>query len=102
MHWKHAWTLADRGKIQHDHGVRFTELLRLPYFDTAYFSVIDSRHNILLGTPKHMISIWKEKAYLFKVQLEMIQVQCDKFVFTLDIGWIPHKISSGFASFTAD
>ena len=31
MEWKHAQTLADRDRIGHDHGIRFTELLRLPY-----------------------------------------------------------------------
>ena len=102
MEWKHAQTLADRDRIEHDHEIRFTELLRLPYFDTPCFSVIDPLHNILLGTPKRMITIRKEKGYIPKVQLETVQQQCDKFVLPSDIGSIPHKISSGFASFTAD
>ena len=61
MDWKHARTLADRNKIERDHGIRYTELLRLPYFNSACFNVVDPLHNILLGTPKRMISIWKEK-----------------------------------------
>ena len=102
MEWKHARTLADRDKIEREYGIRFTELLRLPYFDTARFSVVDPLHNILLGTPKRMITIWKDKGYLSKAQLEAVQQQCDKFVIPSDIGRIPHKISSGFASFTGD
>ena len=102
MEWKHARTLADRDKIEREYGIRFTELLRLPYFDTARFSVVDPLHNILLGTPKRMITIWKDKGYLSKAQLEAVQQQCDKFVIPSDIGRILHKISSGFASFTGD
>ena len=33
--WKHAQTLVDRNKIERDHGNRYTELLRLPYFNSA-------------------------------------------------------------------
>ena len=31
------------------------------YFNSAHFSVIIPLHSMLLGTPKYMISIWKEK-----------------------------------------
>ena len=102
MDWKFARTLADRNKIEHEYGVRYTELLELPYFDTARCSIIDPLHNILLGTPKCMTSIWKEKGYLSTAQLEAMQTQCDRFAVPSDVGQIPHKISSGFASFTAD
>lgn len=61
MEWKHAETQVEHSKIEREHGVHYTELLRLPYFDTAHFSVIDPMHNILLGTTKLMITIWKEK-----------------------------------------
>ena len=104
MDWKHARTLADRNRIEHDHGIRYTELLRLSYFNSAGFSMIDPLHNnfMLLGTSKCMISIWKEKGHLSNVQLETIQVWCDTFVISSNVGQIPHKISSGFASFMAD
>ena len=34
MLWKHAKSLSERKEIERKHGVRFTEFLRLPYFDT--------------------------------------------------------------------
>ncbi len=41
---------ADRGeKIVEQTGVRWSELLRLPYFDPARSVVIDPMHNLLLG-----------------------------------------------------
>lgn len=35
MAWKHVQSVAERGKIEREFGVRFTKLLRLPYFDTV-------------------------------------------------------------------
>ena len=102
MDWKYAPTLADRNKIEHDFGIRYTELIRLTYFDTPRFTVVDPLHNILLGTPKRIVSIWKDKGHLCTAQFEVIQLYCNKFVVPSDIGRIPHKISSGFASFTVD
>lgn len=83
MAWKHALTMADRTKIEQDFRVRYTELLRLSYFDPARYSVVDPMHNILLGTPKLMIKIWKEKGYLSSIQLEKIQSQCVRFTLFL-------------------
>ena len=64
MEWKHAKTQVERHKIEREYGVRFTELLRLPYFDSIRFSVVDPMHNILLGTTKLMITIWKENKFI--------------------------------------
>ena len=102
MAWKHAQSLTDRVKIEREFGVRFTELLRLPYFDTIRFSVVDPMHNMLLGTAKHMLAVWKEQNLLLSEHYESIQSVVDSFVTPSDIGRIPHKISSGFSSFTAD
>ena len=49
-----------------------------------------------------MITIWKEKGYLLNAQFNTVQSICDRFTVPADVGRIPHKISSGFASFTAD
>lgn len=96
MEWKHAKTQVERQKIERESGVRFTKLLRLPYFNSARFSVVDPMHNILLGTTKLMITIWKEKAFLSTHDFGKIQTQVDRFVTPPDMGRIPHKISSGF------
>ena len=60
-------------------------------------------HNILLA-PKCMIAVWKEKGYLSPNQFEYVQMMCDRFIVIVPagVGRIPHKISSGFTSFTAD
>ena len=100
--WKHANSLSERSTIERNFGVRFTELLRLDYFDTVRFSVIDPMHNMFLGTAKRMVGIWKEKGMLSPEIFDKTQALVDRFVVPPDVGIIPHKISSGFASFTAD
>ncbi|SMN01766.1 hypothetical protein SPONN_25 [uncultured Candidatus Thioglobus sp.] len=102
MKWKHAVTLTERHGIERKFGVRYSELLRLPYFDTIRFSVIDPMHNILLGSAKHTIAIWKSLGILNQSNNDHIQTIVDKFCTPPDVGRIPYKIASGFSSFTAD
>ena len=59
-------------------------------------------HNVMLGTAKLMVTIWKEKGILPNQQFQNIQILCDKFIIPSGIGRIPYRISSGFSSFTAD
>jgi hypothetical protein len=47
--WRDAETLGDRKKIFKDHGVRWSEFWRLPYWDPTQMLVIDSMHCILEG-----------------------------------------------------
>ena len=102
MKWKHAKTLAERHTIEREHGVRYTELLRLPYFDTIRFSVVDPMHNILLGSAKCVTALWRKEKILSDDVGEHIQEIVNSFVTPSDVGRIPFKIASGFASFTAD
>ena len=57
---------------------------------------------LLLGTTKLMITIWKEKGFLNSPDYVTIQNKVDSFITPPDVGRIPHKISLGFSSFTAD
>ena len=46
-----AWRLIKSVTIFFSqHGVRWTELARLPYFDLVRHTIIDLMHNLLLGT----------------------------------------------------
>ena len=51
-----ATTLKDRRALFAKSGVRWSELLRLPYFDPTRFTVIDAMHNLYLGEFKHHCS----------------------------------------------
>ena len=57
--WRDAPTEELRDDIFGIHGLRWTELLRLPYWDPTRFIVIDSMHAFLLGMLKrHVRDIW--------------------------------------------
>ena len=39
----------ERSEAVHNSGIRWSELLRLPYFDASHFVVVDAMHNLFLG-----------------------------------------------------
>lgn len=84
-------------------GCRYSELLRLPYFDAPRMLVVDPMHNLFLGIAKHYLkSIWIEKDIISNDDFELIQQRVDSTTVPAGIGRIPSKILSGFSSFTAD
>ena len=81
-------------------GIRYSILIKLPYFDPIRFTVIDPIHNLFLGTAKQVMKkIWIENDLLTK---EVIQARVDSMSTPSGIGRIPRKISSSFSSFTAE
>ena len=46
------------------HGVRYSILLSLPYFDPVSFTAIDTMHNLFLGTGKRMFELWIDNGIL--------------------------------------
>ena len=84
-------------------GCRYSELLRLPYFDAPKMLTIDPMHNLFLGSAKYFFkNILLALDYITVAQLEMIQDRVNSFTVPSGIGKIPMKIASGFSSFTAD
>lgn len=51
--WKEAPTEGARNSVFADHGIRWSELLRLPYWDPTRFAVLDVMHNLFLGEVHH-------------------------------------------------
>lgn len=91
-----------RAELESFFGVRYSVLLKLPYFDVVRMTVIDPMHNLFLGTAKRIMSGWMDLKLLDKGKCAQIQTIVDNFDVPSDVGRIPHKIGSGFASFTAD
>ena len=58
--------------------------------------------NILLGTARHVISIWSDLKIVGDKDLNVIQQKVYSFVTPDDVGCIPSKISSSFSGFTAE
>ena len=59
-------------------------------------------HNLLLGTSKHIIDVWKSHSLLESKDLEKIQDKVNVFFTPPDIGRIPTKICSGFAGLAVE
>ena len=95
-------TASDRKRIRHEWGIKYSELVHLPYFDIIRCHVIDPMHCIFLGLAKHTIQIWKDKKILTANDFSLLQRKVDIMVSPSKIGRVPRKIDSGFSSITAD
>lgn len=61
--WRDAPSEAEQNKCFESYGVRWSELLRLPYWDITKYSTLDSMHNLFLGQLKrHCMEIWQTSA----------------------------------------
>lgn len=59
LEWKEARSQSEREKLFKKHGIRWSILLELPYWDPPRFTIIDSMHTILLGhLHRHCTIIW--------------------------------------------
>ena len=100
-----APTRQDRDRTESENGVRYSELLRLPYYQPIQFVVLDPMHNLFLGTAKTFLKdIWThgQSPLISKAHLLTVQERIDSIHVPSSIGRIPRKIASNFASLTAD
>ncbi|KAI0067506.1 hypothetical protein BV25DRAFT_1867919 [Artomyces pyxidatus] len=59
IRWRDAASEKEQQDLFEEHGIRWSELLRLPYWDVTKYSVLDSMHNLFLGDFKrHCKNIW--------------------------------------------
>jgi hypothetical protein len=105
LNWRRCKSNAERTRFVKENGVRWSELLRLPYFDPIRFVVIDPMHCLFLGIAKWIVKrIWVDENILTQHALQSIQKKMNEFQLPADLGRIPGKIYSGegFTNFTAD
>lgn len=63
--WKNAASAAEQSKLYRQNGIRWSELLRLPYWDPTSFVVLDCMHSLLLGDlQRHCREIWGMDSHL--------------------------------------
>ena len=63
--WRNAKTPLEQKKLFQKHGIRWSELLRLPYWDPTKHIVIDSMHGFYLRMfNRHIREIWGMKVTL--------------------------------------
>jgi hypothetical protein len=94
---------SKKSQLESTYGCRYSELLRLPYFDPVRMTIIDPMHNLYLGTAKHILKdVWFERMLIKKRDIDVIQKRVDAVYVPYTVGRIPSKIASSFAGFTAD
>ncbi|KAJ3899897.1 hypothetical protein F5879DRAFT_810115, partial [Lentinula edodes] len=60
LKWKEASTEEERQKIYDEFGIRWSELLELPYWDPVLFTIIDDMHFAQLGLfETHLRDVWQ-------------------------------------------
>lgn len=59
MEWKDAISQSQRERVFKKYGIRWSVLLRLPYWDPPRFTVVDTMHTVLLGhLHRHCSILW--------------------------------------------
>ncbi|GBB84695.1 hypothetical protein RclHR1_11280005 [Rhizophagus clarus] len=105
LEWRRCKSNAERERFVKVNGVRWSEILRLSYFDLIRFVVIDLMHCLFLGIAKWITKrIWIDEDVLTEKALQSIQKKMSEFKLPSDLGRIPGKIhcGEGFSNFTAD
>ena len=100
---KNAKTAQARNTLEVEHGMYYSIMSELEYFDPILHTVIDPMHNLFLGTAKKIFKkIWIPRGLLKEKELKEIQARVDSVAVPSTIGRIPRKIASAFGGFTAE
>ena len=105
LNWRKCRSDTERNKFVKRTGVRWSELLRLPYFDPIRFVTVDPMHCLFLGIAKWITKrIWIDEGILTEKDLQSIEKKMTEFRVPTDLGQTPGKIKcgEGFSNFTAD
>ena len=110
-YWRDAenWRLCKSEEERKRHvsstHVRWTELLRLPYFNPIRHLIVDPMHCLFLGIAHWIIKrLWIDGNKITKHGLEKMEERAKKIQIPVDLGRVPNKIATGegFSGFTAD
>lgn len=94
-------TSASQKQHELEHGNRYTELLRLPYFDVVRHSCVDGMHNLLLGSAKRFLEAAVDTKVMSKNMFSEMQVIQDVMHFPHGVGRVINKIGAKLSKFTA-
>lgn len=97
-----AATITEKESIEKEHGIRYSALIELPYFNPIRYAVVDPMHNLFLGTAKRVMQVWINQEILRKEHFDAVEQIVSKIKSPHDVGRLPLKISSSFSGFTAD
>ena len=105
MGWRLCKSEEERKRHVSSTHVRWSELLRLPYFNLIRYLIIDPMHCLFLGIAHWIIKIlWIDGNKITKHDLEKMEKRAKTIQIPANLGCIPYKIATGegFSGFTAD
>ncbi|OAD68554.1 hypothetical protein PHYBLDRAFT_63532 [Phycomyces blakesleeanus NRRL 1555(-)] len=76
--WRNATKPTERQCLEVAHGVRWSELHRLQYFDIVHCTIINPMHNPFLGTAKRMLERWVADGLIDDKKLVAMQKTVEK------------------------
>lgn len=88
--------------FESQHGLRYSELVKLPYFDIIRHCVVDPMHNLFLGSARHFIEVVMENGILTKADLATVEERVQALNSPHEVGRLPRKVASKFSGFKAD
>ena len=89
-------TKTSQAKAEMELGCRYSALLDLPYFDPITMMMIDSMHNLFLGTAKHfMFNILIGRNILDKKSLEIVKLRLSRVVVPTGLGRLLSTVNTG-------
>jgi hypothetical protein len=103
--WKLCESEEERRRHVKSTHVRWTELLRLPYFNPIRHLIVDPMHCLFLGIAHLIIKkLWIDGNKITKHDLEKMEKRAKTIQIPADLGRVPNKIATGegFSGFTAD
>ena len=95
---------TEANKIQKKNGVRWSELLRLPYFDIVTMTVVDPMHSLFLGMIRHETQLIFQNALFCEEAQSGFASRVKSLRVPYDIGRLPSSLAEKleFSSLTAD
>jgi len=103
--WRLCRSEDERRRYVSSNLVRWTELLRLPYFNPIRHLIVDPMHCLFLGIAHWIIKkLWIDGNKITKHDLEKMEQRAKTIQIPADLGRVPNKIATGegFSRFTAD
>ena len=103
--WRRCKSEDERRQHVSTTSVRWSEMLRLPYFNPIRHLIVDPMHCLFLGIAHWIVKrLWIESGKITKSDLELMESRAKKIKLPADMGRIPDKIvtGEGFSGFTAD
>jgi hypothetical protein len=105
LEWRQCKNNEARKRHVKNSHVRWSEMLRLSYFDPIRFLPVDPMHNLFIGIASWIVRrLWLDHGKLASQDLTKIQKLMDKIRPPSEIGRIPRKIDvgEGFSNLTAN